>query len=447
MADDGHRDGPRSSRSVTADEASRQETSQQDASQQEEEAPDGFLARVKKLGPGLLVAAAFLGPGTVTTASVAGADYAYALVWTIVFGVVAAIVLQGMSARLGVVSRQGLGEAMRSTFSNPVLSWGAVVLVIAAIGVGTAAFETGNLIGAALALSEIVGGSTALWALVVAALAFGLLASGSYQLVERVLIWLVVLMGVVFLVTAVVVTPDVGALLGGLVPGVPDGATLTVVALVGTTVVPYNLFLHSSSVQDKWPDSVPTRRAVVEAETDTRLSIGLGGLVTLAVLTTAAAALGSSDQGIESAADMAEALEPLLGEYAKIFFAVGLLAAGVTSSVTAPLAAAYATAGALGWPRDLSDRRFQGVWALIIVIGAGFAVAGSSPVAAIVFAQAANGVILPLVAVFLLFVMNREDLLGEYRNGRVANVLGGIIVLVAFGLGANSVLSAFGVVG
>ena len=200
-------------------------------------------------------------------------------------------------------------------------------------------------------------------------------------------------------------------------------------------------------MQDKWPESVPVDQAVAEAETDTRLSIGLGGLVTLAVLTTAAAAFGSSDQGIESAADMASALEPVLGSGAKIFFALGLLAAGVTSSATAPLAAAYATAGALGWERDLKDRRFQAVWAVIIVIGAVFAVVGSSPVAAIVFAQAANGVILPIIAIFLLVVMNRSDLLGGYRNGTVGNVIGGIIVLLAIGLGANSLLSAFGVVG
>ncbi len=408
--------------------------------------PRGLKARLGQFGPGLIVAAAFVGPGTVTTASVAGADYGFALLWALVFSVVAAMVLQEMSARLGVVSREGLGEALRSTFANPVVKIAAVVLVVAAIAVGNAAFQGGNLIGAALGLEAVFGGSTAVWATIVAVLAAALLATGSYRAVERTLIWLVVAMGIVFLVTAVIVTPDLGDFVAGFVPRVPSGSVLTVVALIGTTVVPYNLFLHASSVQDKWSEEVPTDQAVKEARLDTRLSIGLGGLVTLAILTTAAAALFGTGRGVESAADMAAQLEPLLGPSAKYFFAFGLLAAGITSSVTAPLAAAYATAGVFGWKRDLRDPKFKMLWAIIIVVGTTFAIMGSSPTQAIVFAQAANGLILPIIAVFLLMVMNRRDLLGDHVNTKAGNVAGGIVVLIAIGLGARSLASAFGLI-
>ena len=119
----------------------------------------GLKARLGQLGPGLIVAAAFVGPGTVTTASIAGADYGFALLWALVFSVVAAMVLQEMSARLGVVSREGLGEALRSTFANPVIKIAAIVLVVAAIAVGNAAFQGGNLIGAGLGLETVFGGS------------------------------------------------------------------------------------------------------------------------------------------------------------------------------------------------------------------------------------------------------------------------------------------------
>ncbi len=407
----------------------------------------GFVGTLRNLGPGLIVAAAFIGPGTVTTASKAGADYGFTLLWAIVFSVLAAMVLQEMSARLGVVSREGLGEALRTTFDNIAVKVIAIILVIGAITVGTAAFEGGNLTGAALALNAVFGGSQALWASLVAVIAAGLLATGSYRTVERVLVWLVVLMGIVFLVTAIMVTPSLGDLFAGLAPTIPSGSVLTVIALIGTTVVPYNLFLHAASVQDKWGEDVPTDRAVAEARLDTRISVGLGGLVTIAVLTTAAAALFSTGRGVESAADMAAALEPLLGESAKYFFAFGLLAAGVTSSVTAPLAAAYATAGAFGWKRDLADPKFKAIWALIILVGVTFAILGSSPTELIVFAQAANGLILPIVAVFLLVVMNRKDLLGKHVNTVGANIVGGIVVLVAIGLGGFSILRAFGVVG
>lgn len=412
-------------------------------------APDGGrkARRHRRLGPGLLVAAAFIGPGTVTTASVVGASTGYVLLWALVFSIVATVVLQEMSARLGVVSREGLGEALRTTFANPVFKVVAVVLVVAAITFGNAAFETGNILGAALGLQVMVGLPTAVWAVVIGTCAFALLATGAYRVVERALVALVVLMSVVFLVTAVMVRPSVGEFLSGVfAPSIPPGALLTVIALIGTTVVPYNLFLHASSVQEKWPESVPTGRALAESRTDTVLAITLGGLITLAIVSTAAAAFFGTGAEIESAGQMAEQLEPLLGAGAKYFFAAGLLAAGLTSAITAPLAAAYATSGALGWRRDLGSRPFQAVWAAIIVFGTVFAVIGTSPVAAIVFAQAANGLLLPVVAVFLLIVMNRSDLLGEFRNGPVANVLGVAVVLVVTGFGVFQILRALGVV-
>ncbi|MCA1849123.1 MAG: Nramp family divalent metal transporter, partial [Actinobacteria bacterium] len=283
--------------------------------------------------------------------------------------------------------------------------------------------------------------------------AFALLLSGAYKVIERVLVALVIVMSVVFILTAIIVIrpADVGNILAGaFVPSIPDGALITVVALIGTTVVPYNLFLHASSVQEKWPESVPTREALIESRSDTTISIVLGGIITVAILATGAAAFFGTGTEITDAGQMAEQLEPLLGAYAKYFFAIGILAAGVTSAITAPLAAAYATSGALGWERNLRGWKFRAVWMLVLVVGTVLAALGTNPVAAIVFAQAANGVLLPFVAVFLLFVMNRSDLLGEYRNGTVANVLGGIIVLFAAVLGVRTIYLALltaGVVG
>lgn len=409
-----------------------------------------MIKRLRNLGPGLLVTAAFIGPGTVTTASVTGASTGYALMWAIVFSIFATIVLQEMSARLGVVSREGLGEALRTTFANPVFKVASVLLVVAAIAFGNAAFETGNITGAALGLEALIGLPTQVWAVIVGLAAFALLLSGAYRLIERVLVALVIVMSVVFIVTAVIVLrpADLGNVVAGLfAPSIPEGSLVTVAALIGTTVVPYNLFLHASSVQEKWPESVPTGRALSESRFDTTLSIVLGGIITLAIVATAAAAFFGTGTEITDAGQMAEQLEPLLGPTAKYFFAVGLFAAGMTSAVTAPLAAAYATSGALGWERNLAGWRFRAVWMAVLAVGLIFAVLGTSPVAAIVFAQAANGVLLPIVAVFLLIVMNRSDLLGRYRNGIVGNVLGGLVVLVAAIIGARLILTAFGVIG
>lgn len=408
-----------------------------------------MLRRLRNLGPGLLVAAAFIGPGTVTTASVVGASTGYALLWALVFSIFATIVLQEMSARLGIVSREGLGEALRTTFDSPVLKTLVVLLIVTAITFGNAAFETGNITGAALGLATIFGLPTSVWALAVGLVSFGLLASGAYKLIERVLVGLVILMSVVFVVTAVLVLSpaDLGNIVTGVfAPGIPDGSLLTAVALIGTTVVPYNLFLHASSVQEKWPEDVPTGQALSESRFDTTLSIILGGLITLAIVSTAAAAFFGQGTEISDAGQMAEQLEPLLGPLAKYFFALGLFAAGLTSAITAPLAAAYATSGALGWERDLLGLRFRAIWALVLVAGTVLAILGTNPVAAILFAQAANGVLLPIVVLFLLFAMNRSNLLGDFKNGIIGNVLGGFVLVVAALLGLRLILAAFGVV-
>ncbi|MCG8434369.1 MAG: divalent metal cation transporter, partial [Gammaproteobacteria bacterium] len=129
--------------------------------------------------------------------------------------------------------------------------------------------------------------------------------------------------------------------------------------------------------------------------------------------------------------------EPLLGSAAKYFFAAGLFAAGLTSAITAPLAAAFALSGVLGWDADLKAPRVRAIWAAVLLFGALAAFFGGSPVQAIVIAQAANGVLLPLVAMFLLYAVNRTDLMGSYRNGLAINLAGGAVVLLTALLGAN----------
>ncbi len=388
------------------------------------------------------MAAAFIGPGTVTTATLAGAGFGTTLLWALAFSLVATLVLQEMSARLGVVTGLGLGEAVRRRFQAPLLRIGAIVLIVSAISVGNAAFETGNLLGAALGLEGVAGGAPRSWALLIAALAAVLLWTGSYRVLEGVLMGMVALMSVVFMVTAFLVRPPLAELLSGLfVPRLPEGALLFTVALVGTTVVPYNLFLHASAVRERFrgPQDLPAARRDLVA------SILVGGGVSLAILITAAATIHGTGAEIRSAADMAPQLEPLLGRWAGVFFATGLFAAGMTSSVTAPLAAAWATAGALGWRTDLKAPGIRLVWGGVLGVGVFFAGTGIQPVEAILFAQAANGILLPCIAGFLLLAVNDRRWMGEHRNARWSNVLGLGILLVTLILGGRGILTALGV--
>lgn len=401
---------------------------------------------MRRFGPGMLVAAAFIGPGTVTTASVAGSKFGFALLWALLFSVLATVVLQQMAARLGLVTGAGLAESIRVVLKSRFATVLGAVIVLSAIGIGNAAFEMGNIMGASMGMAVLTPVPREIWALVVGIGAAVLLYFGTYKVFETAMVILVGVMSSVFVVTMVVVRPDLGAMASGLFrPSAPEGAWLTIIALIGTTVVPYNLFLHASSVSEKWPrSSVSLDRALAQSRVDTAVSIGIGGLITLAITTTAAAAFFVNGTAFEGAAGMATQLEPLLGSGAKIFFATGLMAAGLSSAITAPLAAAYATAGVLGFKRDFGDRRFRAVWMVIIAVGTGLAFFGQKPVKAILFAQAANGIALPAIAVFLIVVMNRSDVMGNHKNGLLANLLGSAVVLVAAGLGLFQLLRLCG---
>ena len=401
----------------------------------------GVAAALRSIGPGAVVVAAFIGPGTVTTATLAGARFGYTLLWALTFALVATLVLQEMTARLGVVTGAGLGEAIRVRFGGRGSRFVAVALVLSAIAFGNAAYETGNLLGAAMGASVIAGGTTRTWALLSGGAAFFLLWTGRYRVVELVLMGMVALMSVVFLATAMVLAPPAAELLRALtVPRLPAGeGVLVAVGLIGTTVVPYNLFLHAAAVAERWngAEHLPAARL------DLTVSIALGVVASCAIVVTAAPLQGGE---VASAADMAVQLEPLLGEWARVFFAAGLLAAGLTSAITAPLAAAYATAGVLGWPRDLRDRRLRAVWMAVLGAGLVFSAIGVRPVPAIVFAQVANGVLLPAVAVFLLVAANDRARMGAQANGPVLNALGVLVVLVTVVLGGLAVGRALGVV-
>lgn len=390
------------------------------------------LQKLKNVGPGAVVAAAFIGPGTVTTCTVSGASYGYTLLWAMLFSTIATIILQEMAARLGIVKHTGLGEALRTKFTNKGVRIFLAILVIAAVFVGNVAYETGNLSGAVMGLQAIAPStSKIMWALILAVLAFVLLFSGSYKYVEKVLVAMVILMSVLFLATAIAVKPRFVDILKGLfVPSVPQGVTrpwFYVAGLIGTTVVPYNIYLHASSAAKKWDKE----EDVATSRFDTILSIGLGGIISMCIIITASAAFNGTGTEITNGAVMATQLQPILGGWATVAMGIGLFAAGMTSTITAPLAAAFASSGILGWGEDMKKFRFKIIWIIVLVFGC-FAtcVLGSSPTEIILFAQAANAFLLPITAVLLMIVLNDKKFMGAYANKPIHNILGAIVLAV-----------------
>lgn len=215
--------------------------------------------KAKAIGPGALIAASFIGPGTVSTATEAGASFGYALIWAIVFSIITTIFLQEMAARLGVVSGNGLGEAIRDQFERPFLKYSVVIVIGFSIGVGCAAYLAGDLTGGALGISMMTGIPQNYIAPVIGGIILILCLTGSYKRFEKILVTLIAIMSVTFLTTMIVIQPDLSEVFqGAFVPSIPSGSIVVIVALIGTTVVPYNLFMHASSAKEKWksPDDL-----------------------------------------------------------------------------------------------------------------------------------------------------------------------------------------------
>ncbi|QJB70578.1 Nramp family divalent metal transporter [Parasphingorhabdus halotolerans] len=396
-------------------------------------------------GPGMMVSAAFIGPGTVTACTLAGANFGFALVWALVFATVTTILLQSFAVRVALVSRMGLAEAMMQTVRSRALRILAALLLMAALALGNAAYEAGNISGALLGVEALYGGELGpvkpLIILAIALLAATLILFSKPLWVERLLIAMVMLMSLAFLLTFVLIKPDFRAIFAGFIPRVPDGGLMTAIALIGTTIVPYNLFLHAASVRQRWH----TVDSLDEAQTDSVISIGIGGLVSITILATAAAALFSSGKEISNAVDMAGQLSPLFGRFSSMTLGAGLFAAGLTSAITAPLATGYIVQEIFGKTGDEASKLPFRLGSLVVILSGTFgALLNYSPVEIIFVAQIANGLLLPIIAAFLLRLANDKKLLGEHTNNWKANLAGIFILSVTSLLGVRLIARALG---
>jgi len=404
------------------------------------------ISWLKNSGPGTLVAAAFIGPGTVTLCTLAGVTFGLHLLWVMGLSVVATIVLQEMAARVGIVSQKGLSEVIRMEIKNPLINKLMLFLILSAIVIGNAAYEAGNISGGILGLEAIIGeisitvGSYSFHtlSLFVGVLVWILLYVGTYRVLEKVFVLLVLVMSGSFLITAFLSRPNGIAILKGmLLPSFPEGSLLTILGLIGTTVVPYNLFLHASLVKEKWH----SEKALGTARKDTFISIALGGLVSVAIIICAAS---TGLNSIANASDLARSIAPLYGDWATYLLGIGLFAAGVTSAITAPLATAFVVRGCLGWDAGLQSKRFRAVWMVTLLSGTVFSSLEIKPIEIIKFAQVANGILLPVLVGFLLWVVNKKSVLGTFVNSKIQNVMGCFILIIAVFLGLRGLDAVLG---
>ena len=390
----------------------------------------------RDIGPGVLIAAAFIGPGTVTLCTIAGASFGYSLVWAIILSIFSTIVLQEMSLRIGLITKMNLAQVIRINIKSKFLNRLLLILIISSILIGNAAYEAGNITGASLGISAILNSQSINYIPVfIGLIAFIVLYQGDYKVLERSLVFLVLIMSISFFITAIITRPDINELINGVITPKIDSNNLTIIlGLIGTTVVPYNLFLHSSLVSEKW-NSINKLKV---ARFESFFSILIGGLVSLSIVITAASV---NNKDVNGVIDLAKGLEPLYGNFAIYFLGIGLFASGITSSITAPLAAAYVAKSCFGWQDSLKSRKFRAIWIIILIIGVLVSMVKINPIEIIKFAQFSNSLLLPIIAIILLWLINNKNIISNEYSYRYQNIFGFLIVIISIILGTKGLIS------
>jgi Mn2+/Fe2+ NRAMP family transporter len=393
------------------------------------------LAFVAVAGPGLIAANAGNDAGGILTYASAGAQFAYRTLFLMTLVTVALVVVQEMCARLGAYTGKGLGALIREQFSVRASMTAMVLLFVANAGLTVAEFGG---IGAAM---ELLGVSRLVAVPVALVLVWCVTVLGTYSKAERAAIALSFTF-VAYPIAAILAHPDWRVVASNLVlPHFPHSAAFLVlaVALIGTTITPYMQFYVASAVVDKGigPEDYPAERL------DTVNGAILSNIVSIFIIIATAAAIGGTGT-LSSAREAAKALEPAVGSAAPVLFGIGLLGASLLAAMVVPLSSSYAIAEGLGVERSVSSSFrqapvFYGLFTLQLVVGAGVALAPGNLVSLVVNTQVLNGLITPVLLVFVLVLANRRSILGAAANKPLFRVVATVSV-VAVGVLAFTVV-------
>ena len=378
-----------------------------------------FVLFMAVLGPGLITASVDNDAGGITTYSVAGATYGYDLLWSLIPITVALIVVQEMSARMGVVTGKGLSDLIRENFGVRVTFWMSIALIVANLGNVIAEFA-----GVAASLQifgvpvwvSVPSAAVAVWLLVL---------KGTYRSVEKFFL-VASIFYIAYPVTLFFAKPDWGAIGTALVmPRLHSDAVYIamLIGMVGTTIAPWMQFYLQAAVVEKGikPEQYGMSRLDVIA------GCVVTDVVAFAIVVACAATLHKAGVQVETAGQAAMALEPLAGKYASWLFAFGLFNASFFAAAILPLSTAYYVCEAFGWESGVDRkygeaRQFYWLYTSILVIGAAVVLWPKLPLVPIMLvSQVLNGMLLPFILVFMLLLINKEKLMGEWRNGRWFN--------------------------
>ncbi|GAB2844687.1 Nramp family divalent metal transporter [Microbacterium insulae] len=394
-----------------------------------------FWKQLALIGPAFVAGAWQFGPGNLTTAVQAGSAYQYALIWVIVVSTILMIFLTDMSVRLGIKSPVSLIASIKDHLGR----W---VGVLAGIGIFliTLCFSVGNAVGSGLGLSMLFGGSPVMWTVVCTLAVAGLLLLRNvYRVIEKVLVTIVALMAIAFVVSAFVSNPDWAAAASGLLPTVPDGSWLLIVALVGTNFSINAAFYTSYGTKERGRTEADYRDVTV---VDTIPGIVAPGLMTALVIVVAGAVLGQTGEAAPTIVALAGVFEPLAGPIGSTVFALGFFGAAFSSMIANATAGGTMLSDGLGRGSSSSSITAKVVSGSILAFGVVIAlIFQASPVQLIVVAQALTVFVAPVLAVLIIVMANRRSLMGAMRNRWWQNVLGVVGLVAVLGLSVRLFLT------
>ncbi len=370
-----------------------------------------------------VISAAFIGPGTVTTAVTAGSQFHLQLLWAVTFATLGCIVLQEISARITIASGLTFGESLTKKFgerNGKLLQW----IVGGSVVFGCAAYEAGNILGAVAGLNLITGLDTQLLTILVTIVSGIVLWIGGKNWISNLMMLLVVIMGVAFAALAFVQPFTVGDLLiASVKPSIPFGSELIVLGLVGTTIVPYNVFIGAGISKGQ---TIPLMRIGVA------VSIIIGGLITAAILIA-----GISVKSFSSFSELAASMTTQVGTWGGIALALGLFAAGFSSAITSPYASSVIATTVFGFKENWKIRL---VWASVLFVGFLFGISGVKPIPVILAVQAINGLILPLLTLYLIIIVNdRQIVKADHAHAPAYNLILLLILFIVSLIGLNNI--------
>lgn len=396
--------------------------------------------RIKNMGPAAIITSAFIGPGTVTTATLAGVNFGYALLWAVVFSGLALIILMEMSARVTLASGMNLVDAAEVVApENKLWKWVVRVVFFVTVAAVCFAFQAGNEIGAANGLADIFGLPLPAAALIIGALALATTWLGSYKALELIMQLFVSFMGILFVITMLTIRPDWGAVLhGSVVPSLPEGSTVTALALIGTTLIGINLILHSISCQEKYH----SKEDLGDARFDIGVNILIGVVITLSIVISSTVALYQSGVEVNSPLIFSKSLEPVLGSWARIVGDLGLTAAGLSSAIAVSYTIRAIYSQLFHWKGGSTSMPAKILGTIVVVFGTAFAMFAKTPVQIIVIAQTVSGFSLPFISIILLVVANNKRIMGDLKNKLFSNIVGILAVLLTLGLGLRNMVLA-----